>query len=577
MPGTLVSGKHSSSPLSIKEESDRDDKAFILQDPLRLVAGEYLSIKTKDGRLIKLPLNSTQKKLLRKILELRKANKPVRIWVLKYRQGGISTLIEAIIYALASQQANRNALIMADEKDKSDYLFQMSKLYHEELERTDPHLTPRLKKSNAKVLEFEALHSQIIIETAENLDAARAYTYQFVHLSESSRFRDLKTVLGGLMQSVPMLPGTIVIGETTANGMNPFFDEWNSAIEGKSDWVPMFFAWFEMDEYRLPLQDGKLYPIEGINFGSDVTQQAFEQQEQALKKEFNLDDQQINWRRWAIVNNCQGDIALFDQEYPATADVAFRTSGDMFFDRRGLDKQVAKRPIATGEIFFQNLKWEWRDMPYGRIEIHERPDAKEQYLVVSDASEAIGSDEASILVLNKRMNTTAAIVAGQHTPEELAQLNIALGNFYNKALVVPENKGYGYMVCQLVNQNYGNIYHKIVNKDGVDIPTDELGFNTNVVTRPQMLAQMNEEIKNNSTVLNSAKLISQCRTFIIKKDKDGKVTKVEAQTGYQDGLVICRAIASVVRTQYPYVQTASASNAKAAQRANELKQPAFKF
>jgi len=553
------------------------EQLLVQENPVFLVEKEFLFIKTKDGQLVKLVLNSTQKKLLKKINELRKANKPIRIWVLKYRQGGISTFIEAIIYALTSQQANRNALIMADEKDKSDYLFQMSKLYHDELNRTDPHLTPTLKKSNAKVLEFDAIHSQIIIETAENLDAARAYTYQYCHLSECSRFRDLKTVMGGLMQSVPMLPGTMVIGETTANGMNAFYDEWQRAKEGKSDWVPMFFPWFEMEEYKLPLQDGKLYPIDGINFGSDVTQQTFEQQEQALKNEFGLSDEQLNWRRWAIVNNCNGDIALFDQEYPATDDVAFRTSGDMFFDRQGLDKQVAKRPLAIGEIFFQNLKWEWRDMPHGRIEIFERPFENEQYLIISDASEAVGADEASILVLNKRTNTTAAIVAGQHTPEELAQLDIALGNFYNKGMIVPENKGYGYMVCQLVFQNYGNVYRKIVNKDGIDTLTDELGFNTNAVTRPQMLAQMNEEIKHNSTFLNSSKLISQCRTFVIKKDKDGKVSKIEAQAGYQDGLVICRAIGSIVRNQYPYKQSFSSSNTRSAQRAHELKQPAFKF
>jgi hypothetical protein len=63
---------------------------------------------------------------------------------------------------------------------------------------------------------------------------------------------------------------------------------------------------------------------------------------------------------------------------------------------------------------------------------------------------------------------------------------------------------------------------------------------------------MAEEVKNNSTTLNAKELISECRTFIIKKDDKGKVTKVEAQTGYQDGLVICRAIAGYVRNQYPY-------------------------
>jgi hypothetical protein len=157
------------------------------------------------------------------------------------------------------------------------------------------------------------------------------------------------------------------------------------------------------------------------------------------------------------------------------------------------------------------------------------------------------------------MNSTAAIVVGQHTPEELAALEVALGNFYNMGVIAQENKGYGYQVNQLVNANYGNVYRKIVNKDGVDAVTDELGFNTNTVTRPQMLAQFAEEVKNNATTLNSEKLINECNTFVIKRDKDGNVVKIEAQDGvqdgvklYQDGLVICRAIAGIVRSQYPY-------------------------
>jgi len=92
----------------------------------------------------------------------------------------------------------------------------------------------------------------------------------------------------------------------------------------------------------------------------------------------------------------------------------------------------------------------------------------------------------------------------------------------------------------------------VINKDGIDVKTEELGFNTTSVTRPSMLAQLAEEVKNNTTDINSEKIISQMRTFIIKKDKVGKVTKIESQDGYQDGLVICRAIASYVRNQYPY-------------------------
>ena len=561
-------------PKGLSEEKDIlvADKTIAQRNPLYIITSGYLYIKTKAGELIKLKLNTAQQKFFDKIVELRKAKKPIRIWLLKFRQGGFSTLIEAIIYAFTSQQENRNSLIMADETDKATNLFEMSKLYQEKLEEEYPHLAPPLRKSNAKRLEFEDLHSQIIIESAENIKAARSFTYQYVHLSECAFFPSLKDVLDALNQTVPDHADTIVIGETTANQMNDFYKEWMRAIEGKTDWIPMFMAWFLMDEYRMPLLNDQLYPLKGITFDADSSEIAFEKEEKELQEEFSLDDMQINWRRWAIVNKCQGDILTFKTEYPSVWQEAFSLSGGMFFDRKGLQRQQTIEPRAIGDIFNQDMKWDFRALEHGRIEIYEYPEKGEQYIVTTDASEGIGVDEAAALVLNKRSNATAAIVSGQHTPEELAHMAIGLGNYYNQAIIAPENKGYGYMVGQLVNKKYGNVYRRVRTAKGKDEKTEEIGYNTNSVTRPQYLAQLNEEIKNSSTNLYAKKLIDECNTFVIKKDKQGNVTKIEAQAGCQDGLVICRGIAGIVRQQYPYVRRDTDMAGKRRVRAREIKQ-----
>ena len=567
----------SSSP-NAKQARDDIEKKAILEHPIRLVDTRYLSIKTKAGKMLRLNLNSTQIKLTDKIKELRAAGKRVRIWLLKYRQGGVSTDIEAILYSLTSQQSNRNSLILADEKEHANNLFEMSKLYQERLEIDYPHLPPRLKKSNEKKLEFEGIHSQIIIASAENTEAAKSHTFHYVHLSEVAYFRDLKTVLDDLNQTVPDLADTIIIGETTANGMEEFYRQWIRAIKGETDWIPLFFGWYEMAEYSMPLQNGELYPLTGILFDADTSLLVFENEERDLKQEFHLTDEQLNWRRWAIVNKCQGRLDVFRREYPATWQEAFAMSGSMFFDRKGLQKQITKRPEMIGELFYEGLKYEFRTLPHGRIKVYEKPEVGEQYVVASDASEALGSDEAAILVLNKRLNSVAAIVAGQYPPEDIAEIAKALGYWYNTAMVAPENKGYGYMVCQLLNNSYGNIYRRLITKTGEDKPTEELGWNTNSASRPEMLAEMAEEVARNSTILNSKELIDECQTFIIKKDKSGNVTKVEAQEGCQDGLVICRAIAGMVRKQYPYKPSARATTeVKQKTAVRELSAPVGKF
>jgi len=547
--------------------SNKTQKAMMEKNPLRLVCAEYLHIKTKAATMERLKLNTTQQKIFNKVLELIKAGKAIRIWLLKYRQGGVSTLIEAVIYALTSQAPNINSLCIADAKEHADNIFEMSKLYQEKLEKTDPHLPPEIKKSNEKKLEFDKIHSQIIIATGENTEAAKSHTFQYVHLSEVAFFRDLKTVLGDLNQTVPELPGTMVFGETTANGLNEFYKQWLRAERGLTDWVPMFFPWFEMDEYRKPLENGELYPIEGIIFDADSSVEQFLIEEAEQAEEFGWDQEQVNWRRHKIVNACNGDLYTFYREYPSTWQEAFAISGELFFNRKGLKKQTTKRPKDIGDIFYQGANWEFRSIPHGAVEIFEWPEEGEQYIVTLDASEGNDGDEAAALVLNKRMNSTAATVAGQYSPEDLARIGIALGNYYKNALVAAENKGYGYQVNQLIFKKYGNIYRKMVDKNGVMTPTDELGFNTTTVTRPSMLAMMQEEISHNSTTMNSKKLMEECQTFIKKKDKEGKVKKIEAQNGYQDGLVICRAIAGYVRNQYPYKPMIKKIDIHAKQRA----------
>ncbi len=178
-----------------------------------------------------------------------------------------------------------------------------------------------------------------------------------------------------------------------------------------------------------------------------------------------------------------------------------------------------------------------------------------------DASEGLqAGDEAAGVVLNKRTNAVAASLHGAYTPEELAEIGIDLGNWYNEALVAPENKGYGYMVAELIFKKYGNIYKrkkKIKTKSGDWEETEELGYNTNPTTRPQILAGLDGTLKNYSIGVKDKYIHSELVTFIQKKDKEGRPTKAEAESGCQDGLVMCLAIAEKVREEHPYVREKS--------------------
>ena len=527
----------------------KDEIVMAEHNPLWIVRGGFLYIKTKDAKLVQLKLNTSQEKVLKVIEKHLKENKPLKMWILKYRQGGVSTLIEAVISALVSQRKNTNALVIADIKDHTNNLYDMFRLYVEKLQEENPHLIPEIKKSNDKNFEFEKTRSKIVLGTAENPKCAKSGTFHLVHLSEVAFFRDFDELMGDLMQTVPDVGSSIIIGETTARGKNFFYKEWKSAINGKSDWIPLFLAWFEMEEYSKKLEPvGVFYPIEEIDFG-DTTEKEFLEEEQELQKRYKLTDEQINWRRYAIVNKCQRKLHTFYREYPSTWQEAFSESGTTFFNKKGLQYQEddIEEPQTKGEIYKQDGQWKLLARRSGRIKEYSKPEQDGQYIITGDTSEALGQDEASLLVICKKTNETMAVVNGQYPPEDLTELAMRLGYYYNEALIAIENKSYGYMANQLLSKVYGNIYRKKRTNKGVVEETEELGFNTNSTTRPLMLARMAEEIREQSSHYKDRDLVSQCWSFIINE----KNKKPEASAGDQDGLVICRAIASQVRAEHP--------------------------
>ncbi len=78
-----------------------------------------------------------------------------------------------------------------------------------------------------------------------------------VHASEFAFWPgDKRETWIGVMQAVPAERGTLVIIESTANGFDEFHELWEAAVNGESDFVPMFFPWYELPEYRKPAEPG---------------------------------------------------------------------------------------------------------------------------------------------------------------------------------------------------------------------------------------------------------------------------------------------------------------------------------
>lgn len=276
-------------------------------------ASKCLKIRTKSGKVETFSLNKAQLHIHNELERQKGETGKVRALILKGRQQGISTLIGGRFYHRVSWNRGTQAFILTHALDATQNLYKMAQRYYE---NTPNVVKPEVSTSNAKELIFGILDSGYKLGTAENKAVGRSATIQLLHGSEVAFWNNASEHAKGIMQAVPSEPGTEIILESTANGLGNFFhQQWQQAEAGQSDFRAIFVPWFWQDEYQKPLPE---------DFVS-----SFEEEE--LKQFYGLTDEQINWRRYKIVElsvSGQDGSKAFQQEYPCTPSEAFVTTGE---------------------------------------------------------------------------------------------------------------------------------------------------------------------------------------------------------------------------------------------------------
>lgn len=521
---------------------------------------EFLKIKTKDSEIVPFKLNKPQLKLYDLLKRQSEAGKPQRVIILKARQMGFSTLTEAILFKRTATKANVNSGIIAHKDDATTNLFNMSKLFLEELPEQ---LKPKTKASNAKEIIFDdrdgnGLRSKVKCMTAGGDGIGRSDTFQNLHLSEVSSWTHAKEILDGLLQAVPNKPNTLIIIESTAKGYDYFKELWDKACDGENDFEPLFCAWWELDEYRLPCGELELT-----------------EEEQELKALYNLDNEQIAWRRWCIRNNCGNDVNTFKQEYPSCPEEAFLASGECIFDKDIIVSQIEhNRPLISGwkrgEFEYKktmhpvrNEKGEvvaidkkisdikFVEKENGLITIHQEPSvkrnadneiiAKRRYTIGGDTA-GLGLDYYTAKVVADDTQETVATLRKQRIDEDkYADQVYCLGKYYHDALIGLETN-YSYAPTkELVELDYPNLYQR----KRFETTTREIqkifGFETNRLTKPIILQSLVTTMRENVAAECDITTLREMLTFVRKENG-----KQEAQEGYHDDLVMAKAIANYI-------------------------------
>jgi hypothetical protein len=473
---------------------------------------ENLKVVNKRGEMTSLILNRSQEIVFHKLLECREQRRPARFICCKARQIGISTLLEAFIFALITQNQNRFSLVVANSLESAAVIFSMTQRFVRQLgSGVDAAV-------NARRIEYAPPHnSRIQIDTAANRSLGRGGTLHYVHASELAFWERPEDPVLAINQSVPQHRDTLVFWESTANGVqNLFHRMWVAAERGESDLEPIFLPWTEFPEYSLPT-----HPSETLSLTVE---------EKRYADTFSMTDEQLKWACFTKKNQCHDSWEKFHQEYPAAAHLAFIFSGLPWFDQKIVLEMLDNPtlPVFRGYIARDDGP-SLKNDPNGPLSIWRFPEPGETYSLGMDVGEGVGADYTVIQVIRNNTGEVAARYSSNRVLAEIAGIDAYnLGAYYNFGLLGIERNGPGLAALALCERGspehphvrgYPNLYYHTFTDRKIPEETRRLGWITNRVTKEAMLNRLALTFRDRGLIIHCRRTLLEMQGFVWDADR----------------------------------------------------------
>jgi hypothetical protein len=422
----------------------------------------YLKVFDRDGVLVEFYPNTVQDTLYGRLDE-----NPWQ-YILKARQLGSTTGIAAYLFAKALMTPGYKVLVVAHTRDAVKNIFQIYSTFYENL---PPFLQFDTVEDSANAITF--FHGGSIKVTSASSASGRGSTYQAIHASEVAFWKDPKDTIKNLFQAVH--GNSTIILETTANGLNDFYNMWQDAED--NGYGKNFFPWTDEPSY---VKDTLEYPVP----------------ERLAKyaKDHDLTQERINFAAWYLAIKCNGDWRTFLQEFAIDPTTCFVSTGTRVFS-----KVFPNATFTPG------------------IEIHHKPQPGVPYVMGVDvASGSPTGDWSSWAILKVLPGDKFQVVATslcKTTPLEFADEVFHWHKKYN-ALVVVENNSYGLPVLEKLKNLGANLYTKVRHDKATESFTETYGWNTNNTTRNILISSLVSVVEGNRINLDDQRMQYQMNTFI---------------------------------------------------------------
>lgn len=527
---------------NLREEIDKNPEILIEL---------FFVIVSKQQEVVPFFLNEVQVKFLNRLnsdLQLFEKGElhHLNYLILKGRQQGFTSFITAYQLACTLIKKNFSGFTVTDTGDNTNTVFEDKAKYpYSQLPES---IKPTEKYNTRKEMIFEALNSKWRVASAGNKEIGRSKTINFFHGSESAFWKSIQSIMGALGQA--LTKNCIKILESTANGFNEYRQLWVDGENKDNNWQPLFFAWWETSEYRLD--------FENLNAKNDFIEQVTRPKTQIDKKlKWLLEEKSLDWEQIYWYFGKYKDLKeLLAQEYPCTPEESFLASGNPIFDNAKviarkdyLEKHYKEFAPKKGKFTYKYENERIIDSSIkfvedinGWITIYEDVLPFYPYVIGGDTAEG-GKDYCVGQILNNNTGKQVATFRARMDTDLFAKQMYCIGKYFNTALIGIESNFDLHPIKELERLRYPKQYMREAMDNLGGMIQNKAGFNTNRATKPVIIGDLVEIVREATHLINDPTTLGEMITFI---DNEGRLEAVE---GEHDDTVLALAIAYAIRKQ----------------------------
>lgn len=373
--------------------------------------------------------------------------------VLKSRQLGLSTVSAAYVVWYAIFKKDKNILVIATKLNTAINFIKKVKTM---LDSLPPWLL--LTKFEPTKQSIRFANGSTITAVPTSPDAGRSEALALLIVDEAAFIRDFDEIWTSLYPTLSTGGSAIIL--STPNGVGgQYYKLWTEAESGVNDFNPIRLPWDAHPEHD----------------------------EEWFKKETkNLTKRQIA------------------QEFLCD----FISSGDTFLQPTEFEKLRGMIRPPTQKEGPQHGVWVWK-----------RPESGRKYVISADVARGDSADYSTFHVIDHETCEVCAEFMGKIPPDKLADVLFEYGKSYNEAMICPEQNTFGYFTCtKLRDMGYPHLYYQGHKGDAFEYrpnnPDELPGFSTQTKTRTQILAKLEEAIRNGLLRTYSQRLFDQLQAFV---------------------------------------------------------------